>query len=158
ASVLIVSDAAADDLTGAVPVPSLLAVGAVQQRLLREGLATRTSLVADTGELVDSHQAAALLGYGADAICPRLTLAAVASFGQDPAVAQDHYRDALTEGVFKVMSKMGISVLDAYRGAQIFEAVGLDEEVVDLCFAGTPSPLGGIGLDDLGCDALERHL
>jgi glutamate synthase domain-containing protein 2/glutamate synthase domain-containing protein 1/glutamate synthase domain-containing protein 3 len=140
-----------------VPVPSLLAVGAVQQRLLREGLATLTSLVADTGEPVDSHQAAALLGYGADAVCPRLTLATAATLGPDPAAAQVRYRDALTEGVFKVMSKMGISVLDAYRGAQIFEAVGLDDEVVDLCFAGTPSPLGGIGLDELACDGLERH-
>ena len=157
ACLLVISDAGADELSDAVPVPSLLAVGAVQQRLLREGLATRTSVVADTGEPVDSHQAAALLGYGADAICPRLTLAAVAALDQDPAAAQDRYRDALTEGVFKVMSKMGISVLDAYRGAQIFEAVGLDEEVVDLCFAGTPSPLGGIGLDELAADALDRH-
>jgi glutamate synthase (ferredoxin) len=158
AGLLVVSDAAADQARAQVPVPSLLAVGAVQQRLLREGMATRTGLVADTGEPVDSHQAAALLGFGADAICPRLTLATVAGLDPDPAAAQDRYREALTEGVFKVMSKMGISVLDAYRGAQIFEAVGLDEEVVDLCFTGTPSPLGGIGLDDLGCDALERHL
>jgi glutamate synthase domain-containing protein 2/glutamate synthase domain-containing protein 1/glutamate synthase domain-containing protein 3 len=157
ACLLVISDAAADELPEAVPVPSLLAVGTTQQRLLREGLATRTSVVADTGEPVDSHQAAALLGYGADAICPRLTLAAAATLDQDPAAAQDRYRDALTEGVFKVMSKMGISVLDAYRGAQIFEAVGLDEEVVDLCFAGTPSPLGGIGLDELAADALDRH-
>jgi glutamate synthase domain-containing protein 2/glutamate synthase domain-containing protein 1/glutamate synthase domain-containing protein 3 len=157
ACLLVVSDAAAEADPDRVPVPSLLAVGAVQQRLLREGLATLTSLVADTGEPVDSHQAAALLGYGADAICPRLTLATAAGLGQDPAAAQDRYRHALEEGVFKVMSKMGISVLDAYRGAQIFEAVGLDEEVVDLCFAGTPSPLGGIGLDELAADALERH-
>jgi len=157
ACLLVVSDAAADELETAVPVPSLLAVGAVQQRLLREGLATTTSVVADTGEPVDSHQAAALLGYGADAICPRLTLAAAATMDPDPAAAQDRYRSALTEGVFKIMSKMGISVLDAYRGAQIFEAVGLDDEVVDLCFAGTPSPLGGIGLDELAADALDRH-
>ncbi|HEV3503979.1 MAG TPA: glutamate synthase-related protein, partial [Actinomycetes bacterium] len=172
ACLLVISDGAADGPEGsgeprrgapvnrsssAVPVPSLLAVGAVQQRLLRDGLATRTSVVADTGEPVDSHQAAALLGYGADAICPRLTLATAASLAQDPSSGQDRYREALTEGVFKVMSKMGISVLDAYRGAQIFEAVGLDDEVVDLCFAGTPSPLGGIGLDDLATDALERH-
>jgi glutamate synthase domain-containing protein 2/glutamate synthase domain-containing protein 1/glutamate synthase domain-containing protein 3 len=156
-SLLVVSDAPAEQAGQRVPVPSLLAVGAVQQRLLREGLATRTSLVADTGEPVDSHQAAALLGYGADAICPRLTLATTATLDPDPAAAQDRYRDALTEGVFKVMSKMGISVLDAYRGAQIFEAVGLAEEVVDLCLAGTPSPLGGIGLDELACDALDRH-
>ncbi|HJW64722.1 MAG TPA: glutamate synthase-related protein, partial [Actinomycetes bacterium] len=109
------------------------------------------------GEPVDSHQAATLLGYGADALCPRLTLAIAATVDPDPAAAQDRYRNALTEGVFKIMSKMGISVLDAYRGAQIFEAVGLDEEVVDLCFAGTPSPLGGIGFDELACDALDRY-
>jgi glutamate synthase domain-containing protein 2/glutamate synthase domain-containing protein 1/glutamate synthase domain-containing protein 3 len=161
AGLLVVSDAAAGPegpgFGGRVPVPSLLAVGAVQQRLLREGLATRTSLVADTGEPCDSHQAAALLGYGADAICPRLTLVTVAGLDQDPAAAQDRYLHALEEGVFKVMSKMGISVLDAYRGAQIFEAVGLHAEVIELCFAGTPSPLGGIGFDELACDALERH-
>jgi glutamate synthase (ferredoxin) len=157
ACLLVATDRAADAQRERVPVPSLLAIGAVQQRLLREGLATRTSVVADTGEPVDSHQAATLLGYGADAICPRLTLATVAGLGQEPAAAQERYRNALTEGVFKIMSKMGISVLDAYRGAQIFEAVGLDEEVVDLCFAGTPSPLGGIGLDELAHDALDRH-
>jgi glutamate synthase domain-containing protein 2/glutamate synthase domain-containing protein 1/glutamate synthase domain-containing protein 3 len=143
-----------------VAVPSLLAVGAVQQRLLREGLATRTSVVADTGEPCDAHQAAALLGYGADAVCPRLTLVTVASLAEGAdgaaAAAQDRYVHALEEGVFKVMSKMGISVLDAYRGAQIFEAVGLDDEVVETCFAGTASPLGGIGFDELACDALDR--
>jgi glutamate synthase domain-containing protein 2/glutamate synthase domain-containing protein 1/glutamate synthase domain-containing protein 3 len=142
-----------------VAVPSLLAVGAVQQRLLRHGLATRTSLVADTAEPCDSHQAAALLGYGADAVCPRLTLVTVAALagGSGAAAAQERYVHALEEGVFKVMSKMGISVLDAYRGAQIFEAVGLDDEVVEVCFAGTASPLGGLGFDELACDALDRH-
>src|SRR6266540_3271844 len=106
------------------------------------------------------EEAAALLGYGADAICPRLTLATVAALAPDgaqAAAAQDRYVHALEEGVFKVMSKMGISVLDAYRGAQIFEAVGLDDEVVEACFAGTASPLGGIGFDELACDALDRH-
>jgi glutamate synthase domain-containing protein 2/glutamate synthase domain-containing protein 1/glutamate synthase domain-containing protein 3 len=158
AGLLVISDQGVEENPRRAPVPALLAVGAVQQRLLREGLATRTSLVADTGEPVDSHQAAALLGYGADAICPRLTLVTAAALDQDPAAAQDRYLHALEEGVFKVMSKMGITVLDAYRGAQIFEAVGLDEEIVDLCFAGTPSPLGGIGLDELACDALDRFL
>jgi glutamate synthase domain-containing protein 2/glutamate synthase domain-containing protein 3 len=158
AGLLIVSDAAAGP--EGVPVPSLLAVGAVQQELLHHGLATRTSLAADTGEPCDSHQAAALLGYGADAICPRLTLvtvAAMAADGAQAAAAQDRYVHALEEGVFKIMSKMGISVLDSYRGAQIFEAVGLDDEVVEACFAGTASPLGGIGFDELACDALDRH-
>ncbi len=144
---------------GRVPVPSLLAVGAVQQRLLREGLATQTSLVADSGEPCDSHHAAALLGYGADAICPRLTLRTVAALAgeQEAAAAQDHYVHALEEGVFKIMSKMGISVLDAYRGAQIFEAVGLDAEVVATCFAGTPSPIGGAGFTELACEVLDRQ-
>jgi glutamate synthase domain-containing protein 2/glutamate synthase domain-containing protein 1/glutamate synthase domain-containing protein 3 len=157
AGLLVVSDAGRGPHR--VPVPSLLAVGAVQQQLLRHGLATRTSLVADTGEPCDSHQAAALLGYGADAICPRLTLTTVAALapGDEAAAAQDRYLHALEEGVFKVMSKMGISVLDAYRGAQIFEAVGLDDEVVEACFAGTASPLGGIGFDELARDALDRH-
>ena len=148
-----------DAVGGRVPVPSLLAVGAVQQRLLREGLATQTSLVADSGEPCDSHHAAALLGYGADAICPRLTLRTVAALAgeQEAAAAQDHYVHALEEGVFKIMSKMGISVLDAYRGAQIFEAVGLDAEVVATCFAGTPSPIGGAGFTELACEALDRQ-
>ena len=143
---------------GRVPVPSLLAVGAVQHHLLRAGLATRTSLVAATGEPCDSHQAAALLGYGADAVCPALTLATVAELVEDdPAGARARYQLALEEGVFKVMSKMGISTLDSYRGAQIFEATGLDAEVVGTCFAGTSSPLGGVGFDELAADVLARH-
>jgi glutamate synthase domain-containing protein 2/glutamate synthase domain-containing protein 1/glutamate synthase domain-containing protein 3 len=162
AGLLVVSDECAGGHApgdpGRVPVPALLAVGAVQQHLLRAGLATRTSLVAATGEPCDAHQAAALLGYGADAICPGLTLATVAGLVEDdPAGAQARYVHALEEGVFKVMSKMGISTLDSYRGAQIFEAVGLDAEVVATCFAGTASPLGGVGFAELAADALARH-
>jgi glutamate synthase domain-containing protein 2/glutamate synthase domain-containing protein 1/glutamate synthase domain-containing protein 3 len=157
ADLLAVSDAAAETRADRVPVPALLAVGAVQQRLLAEGLATRTSLLADTGEPVDAHLAAVLLGYGADAICPRLALATVAGLGDDPAAAQSRYLAAVEEGVFKIMAKLGISVLDAYRGAQLFEAVGLDAEVVATCLAGTSSPLGGIGFDELAADALARH-
>jgi glutamate synthase (ferredoxin) len=140
-------------------VPALLAIGAVQHRLVRAGLATAASLVADTCEPVDAHHAAALLGYGAGAICPRLGLATAAGLAKDgdPAGAQARYLHAVEEGVFKVMSKMGISTLDSYRGAQIFEAVGLDAEVVGACFAGTASPLGGIGFDELGEDVLARH-
>jgi glutamate synthase (ferredoxin) len=151
-------DGSGQGCPGRVPVPSLLAVGAVQHHLLRAGLATHTSLVAATGEPCDSHQAAALLGYGADGICPALTLATVAELVEgDPDGAQARYMLALEEGVFKVMSKMGISTLDSYRGAQIFEANGLDAEVVDTCFAGTASPLGGVGFDDLAADVLARH-
>jgi glutamate synthase domain-containing protein 2/glutamate synthase domain-containing protein 1/glutamate synthase domain-containing protein 3 len=152
------ADGRAQDDHGRVPVPSLLAVGAVQRHLLQAGLATRTSLVAATGEPCDIHQTAALLGYGADAICPALTLASVAELVEsDPDGAQVRYVHALEEGVFKVMSKMGISTVDSYRGAQIFEHLGLDAEVVDTCFAGQRSPLGGVGFDDLAADVLARH-
>src|SRR6266536_1469109 len=156
---LVVSDRAAGPGGERAPVPALLAAGAVQHRLVRAGLATRASLVADTGEPVDAHHAAALLGYGAGAICPRLGLATAAGLAKDgdAAGAQARYLHAVEEGVFKVMSKMGISTLDSYRGAQIFEAVGLGAEVIDTCFTGTASPLGGIGFDELGEDVLARH-
>jgi glutamate synthase domain-containing protein 2/glutamate synthase domain-containing protein 1/glutamate synthase domain-containing protein 3 len=158
AGVLVLSDLAAEADRGRAPVPALLALGAVQHRLVRAGLATRSSLVVDTGEPVDAHHAAALLGYGAGAICPRLSLATAAGLGKDggAAGAQTSYLHAVEEGVFKVMSKMGISTLDSYRGAQIFEAVGLHAEVIEACFAGTASPLGGIGFDELGADVLAR--
>jgi glutamate synthase (ferredoxin) len=159
AGLLVVRDQAGGAGTGRAPVPALLAVGAVQHRLVRAGLATAASLVVDTSEPVDAHHAAALLGYGAGAICPRLGLAAAAGLAKDgdAAAAQARYLHAVEEGVFKVMSKMGISTLDSYRGAQIFEAVGLDAEVIGICFAGTASPLGGIGFDELGEDVLARH-
>src|SRR6266545_4991285 len=138
AGLLVVRDQAGGDGSGRAPVPALLAIGAVQHRLVRAGLATRASLVADTCEPVDAHHAAALLGYGAGAICPRLGLATAAGLTKDgdTAAAQARYLHAVEEGVFKVMSKMGISTLDSYRGAQIFEAVGFDE---------------------LGADVLARH-
>jgi glutamate synthase domain-containing protein 2/glutamate synthase domain-containing protein 1/glutamate synthase domain-containing protein 3 len=159
AGLLVISDLDGGPGSCRAPVPALLAVGAVQHRLVRAGLATATSLVVDTREPVDAHHAAALLGYGADAICPRLGLATVAGLGKDgePAAAQARYLEAVEEGVFKVMSKMGISTLDSYRGAQIFEVLGLDAEVVDTCFAGTSSPLGGIGFEELGQDVLDRQ-
>jgi len=160
AGLLVISDRAAEADPALAPVPALLAVGAVQHRLVRAGLATRLSMVTDTGEPVDAHHAAGLLGYGAGAICPRLSLATAAGLGKDgdAAAAQSRYLHAVEEGVFKVMSKMGISTLDSYRGAQIFEAVGLDAEVVETCFDGTASPLGGLGFDELGEDVLARLL
>ena len=158
AGLLVIRDQAPAGGSARAPMPALLAIGAVQHRLVRAGLATAASLVADTCEPVDAHHAAALLGYGAGAICPRLGLATAAGLARDgdAAAAQARYLHAVEEGVFKVMSKMGISTLDSYRGAQIFEAVGLDAEVVGVCFAGTASPLGGIGFDELGSDVLTR--
>jgi glutamate synthase (ferredoxin) len=148
------------------PVPSLLALGAVVHRLVDDGVRSQASIVVDAGDARDVHQVACLLGYGADAVVPRVALETIAELcaagrigGDAPGVevAQARYRCALEEGVRKVMSKMGIATLDAYRGGQVFETVGLDAEVVDRCLTGTPAVLGGRGLLDLGADVLARH-
>src|SRR5205085_1538219 len=128
------------------------------------GLRMNTSLVVQADEARDSHYVACLLGYGADAVCPGLALETVASEADNNAdselvgpEAQARLQGAMEDGVLKVMSKMGISTVDSYRGAQIFEAIGLGPEVVDVCFTGTPSVIGGIGWRELGEDALARH-
>jgi glutamate synthase domain-containing protein 2/glutamate synthase domain-containing protein 1/glutamate synthase domain-containing protein 3 len=160
---LLVSDRSLED--GRAPIPILLASGAVHQRLVAAGLRTRASLLVESDEPRETHHFATLLGYGADAICPTLaleTMAALAAadkIGGDhppPDVAQRRFREAVEDGLLKVMSKMGISDVASYRGAQIFEAVGLAQEVIDLAFAGTPSPLSGIGLAELEAEALAR--
>jgi glutamate synthase domain-containing protein 1 len=146
------------------PIPSLLAVGAVHQALTDERLRSLTSLVAVADDVFDVHAFAALLGYGADAICPRLALASVAAEadqGEDGDAtspeAQIFYQAAVEAGVLKILSKMGICTIDSYRGAQIFEVVGLAPEVVDVCFTGTPNVVGGIGWTALGEDVMARH-
>jgi glutamate synthase domain-containing protein 2/glutamate synthase domain-containing protein 1/glutamate synthase domain-containing protein 3 len=146
------------------PIPSLLATGAVHHALVTAGVRSLTSLVVVADDARDVHHLACLLGYGADAICPRLALASVAAeadssedsdlLSQD---AQERFHAAAEDGVLKVMSKMGISAVDSYRGAQIFEVVGLGPEVVEQCFAGTPSVTGGLGWTALGEDALANH-
>ncbi|MDQ3679446.1 MAG: glutamate synthase large subunit [Actinomycetota bacterium] len=146
------------------PVPSLLAMGAIHHRLIASGLRSDTSLVVVADDARDVHHMACLLGYGADAICPRLallTVAADADASEDSDMlsteAQERYHAAVEDGVLKVLSKMGISTVDSYRGAQIFEIVGLGQDVVDVCFAGTTSTVGGLGWDALGEDALSQH-
>jgi glutamate synthase (ferredoxin) len=145
-------------------VPALLAAGAVHHRLISRGLRDRTSLVVVGDDVRDVHYVACLLGCGADAICPRLALEAVAADAdesEDSALtspeAQDNLQAALEDGVLKILSKMGISTVDSYRGAQIFEAIGLGREVVDVCFTGMPTPVSGLGWTALGEDALARH-
>jgi len=164
AGIVVVSDVGADDERCRIPI--LLAVGAVHQHLLDVGLRTRTSVVAETDEARETHDAATLLGYGADAIVPRLVLQTIVDLadegrigGDNPtaSVAQERYRNAVEDGVLKIMSKMGISVLDSYRSAQIFEALGLGEDVVERCFTGTVSVLGGLTLEDLAEDVLAQH-
>jgi glutamate synthase (ferredoxin) len=147
------------------PVPMLLALGAVHHRLVARGLRTLATLVVETDEAREAHQVACLLGYGAEAICPRLALETVAALaaadkvGGDrphPDEAQRRFRAAVEDGVLKIMSKMGIADVAAYCGAQVFDVVGLAPEVVELCFVGTPSPVGGIGFAELEREALTR--
>jgi len=147
------------------PIPMLLAVAAVHQHLIRTGHRTRTSIVVETDEAREVHHFACLLGYGAEAICPRLALMSIAELVERGRLGEDisraeafmRYRAAVEEGVLKIMSKMGISPTESYRGAQIFDAIGLGQDLVDTYFTGTPSPLGGIGLEEIAKDALRRH-
>ncbi|MGQ0744866.1 MAG: glutamate synthase large subunit [Acidimicrobiales bacterium] len=146
------------------PIPALAATGAVHHRLVEAGLRPAASLVVRTNDCRDVHYTACLLGYGADAVCPELALATVAAEADanlDSDIsgpeAQQRLQAATEDGVMKIMSKMGISSVDSYRGAQIFEIIGLGPEVVDLCFAGTPSVVGGLGWAELGADVLARH-
>ncbi|MEO8450511.1 MAG: glutamate synthase large subunit [Gemmatimonadota bacterium] len=142
---------------GRAPVPMLLAVGAVRQHLVRQGLRARVGLVAEAGDAFDPHHIAALVGYGAEAVHPWLALETAATVGDGAAANPARFRDALEKSLLKVLSKMGISTLSSYCGAQIFEALGLGAEVIDRCFAGTVSPLGGLGWLELGADVLARH-
>ncbi len=160
--ILIVDDGGVNDERAAVP--ALLATGAVHSRLVAAGLRSDTSLVISSDDARDTHYIACLLGYGADAICPGLALETVAheaDYNADVELsgpeAQERLQAAMEDGVLKIMSKMGISTVDSYRGAQIFEAIGLGPSVIDVCFPGTPSVVGGIGWDELGEDALTRH-
>jgi glutamate synthase domain-containing protein 2/glutamate synthase domain-containing protein 1/glutamate synthase domain-containing protein 3 len=146
-------------------VPALLALSAVHTHLSEAGLRTRCSLLVESDEPRDTHAIACLLGYGADAICPRLALETVALMAADdkvggdrpsPDEAQGRLLGALEEGVLKVMSKMGISDVASYRGARLFEAVGLDRNLCRDVLGGTPSAIGGAGLERFELEALER--
>jgi glutamate synthase domain-containing protein 2/glutamate synthase domain-containing protein 1/glutamate synthase domain-containing protein 3 len=163
-SILILSDRHVDAFRA--PIPALLAVGAVHQHLVREGTRTRVGILVESGEPREVHHLALLLGYGASAVNPYLafeTLDEMAAIGLlpeaiDPAKARTNYIKALKKGLLKVMSKMGISTMLSYHGAQIFEALGIGHEVIDRHFTGTPSRLGGIGIDEIAEEARQRHL
>ena len=148
-TVLVVSDREADAASAAIPM--LLATGAVHQRLLREGLRTKVALVAEAGDAWDVHHFATLFGYGAEAVHPWLALQ---SAGGE---AGAKYRAAAEHGLLKILSKMGISTLRSYAGAQLFEALGLGGALVDRCLTGTASVIGGIGFSEIAEDLLARH-
>ncbi|HWL64395.1 MAG TPA: glutamate synthase large subunit, partial [Actinomycetota bacterium] len=161
--VVIVSDRSMN--ADRVPIPSALAAGAVHHHLVDEGLRSAASIVVDADDPRDSHHIACLLTNGADAVCPRLALQSLAELARRGRLggevpfdqAQRNFLSAIEDGLLKIMSKMGISTLDSYRGAQIIEAMGLGHDVVDLCFTGIASALGGLSLEELGADALLRH-
>ncbi|ELT96170.1 hypothetical protein CAPTEDRAFT_177943 [Capitella teleta] len=148
-----------------VPISSLLALGAVHHHLIRKKLRMKVGLIVESGEIREVHDMCVLLGYGADAFCPYLvfeTCTALRRQGKlDPPIEDQeiycNYVAAAARGISKVMAKMGISTLHSYKGAQIFEAIGLAKDVIDKCFVGTASRIGGSSFDILALEALHRH-
>ena len=153
-NVLIITDRKVD--SERVAIPALLATSAIHQHLIRAGLRTSTGLVVETGSAREVHHFALLGGYGAEAIHPYLALETLHTLG-DPEKAVKNYIKAIGKGLNKVMSKMGISTYMSYTGAQIFEAVGLNSELVNKYFRGTPSNIEGVGIFQLAEEALRVH-
>jgi glutamate synthase (ferredoxin) len=161
-NVLVLSDRGVNREFAAIP--AQLAVSALHHYLIREGLRLRVSLVLETGEAREVHHFSLLIGYGASAINPYLafeTLDGMINGGLltrvDHKTACKNFAKAATKGVVKVMSKMGISAIQSYHGAQVFEAVGLSQEVIDEYFTGTASRIGGVGMDVIAQEVLMRH-
>ncbi len=181
ARLLVISDRSADKDNA--PIPTLLAVGAVRRYLMDNGLRLRLGIVAETGDAWDIHHFASLIGYGCEVVYPWLALQSVSALfdrpseeageaggagkrvsrydtaGERPSPEQARrkFRAAAEKGILKIMSKMGISVLPSYCGAQIFECLGLGDEVIQRCFRSTESAIGGVGFEELAEDVLLRH-
>ncbi len=161
ATIIVLSDREVDERYA--PVPMMLAIGATHHHLIDEGIRLRASIVAVSGEARDSHDLACLLGYGASAVNPYLAIDQVRALAEqgvvnlDPVVAQENYRSALQSGLLKVMSKMGICTVSAYRGSELFESIGLNDEVRALSFRYTPSRMSGFGFVDIAERVLRLH-
>ncbi len=163
ARIVVLSDRHADATWA--PIPSLLLTSAVHHHLIREKTRTQVGLVVEAGDVREVHHVALLIGYGAAAVNPYLAMESVEDLAREgvhlPDIAPDkavhNLVKALGKGVLKVMSKMGVSTVASYTGAQIFEAVGLGGELVDRYFTGTTSRLGGVGLDVLAEEVARRH-
>jgi glutamate synthase (NADPH/NADH) large chain len=150
-----------------VPVSTLLAAGAVHQHLVKHSERTRIGIVVETGEAREVHHHCMLIGYGVDAINPYLAFEALWQSQREGLLPGDQYDDddkivaayrkGVAKGMLKVMAKMGISTLQSYKGAQIFEGVGIADEVIERCFKGTPSRVAGVGFDVLAEEAIRRH-
>ncbi len=168
ARIIILSDRNSDAANA--PIPSLLLTSAVHHHLIRQKKRTLVGLIAECGDAREVHHMALLIGYGAAAINPYLAFESIDDMilnedglglhglgGMDPVKARKNYIKAAGKGVLKVMSKMGVSTVASYTGAQIFEAIGLSNDLVDEFFTGTVSRLGGIGLDDVAAEVAARH-
>ncbi|MDZ8106086.1 MAG: glutamate synthase large subunit [Nostoc sp. DedQUE12a] len=174
AKILILSDRPNDGIsTEYTYIPPLLAVGAVHHHLIREGLRMKTSLIANTAQCWSTHHFACLIGYGAGAVCPYMALDTVRDWWSDPKTqklmglekipsisldqALGNYRKAVESGLLKILSKMGISLLSSYQAAQIFEAIGIGKDLIDLGFRGTTSRIGGLSISELADEVLSFH-
>jgi glutamate synthase (NADPH/NADH) large chain len=162
ATFLVLSDR--DSNPTLAPIPSLLLTSAVQHHLVRTGRRTHAALVVEAGDVREVHHVALLIGYGASAVNPYLAMESAEDLvvrdvvgGVDASEATDNLIHALGKGLMKIMSKMGISTVASYRGSQLFEAVGLSEDLVESWFPGTTSRLGGIGLDVIAQETADRH-
>ena len=146
-----------------VAIPSLLAVSAVHHSLINVGKRVQTALIVESGEIREVMHAALLLGYGASALCPYLTYAILddlvkkGKIQENYATAEDNYIKAVKKGLFKIMAKMGISTIRSYRGAKIFESIGLSESLLKTYFGTEVSTIGGIGLEKIAQDAITFH-
>lgn len=161
-NILILSDRKEDSYDAAIP--SLLAVSAVQHHLIKEKTRTKVSIIVETGEARETMHFALLLGYGATAVNPYLAFETIEYMvnegdieGVNVEKAKNNYVKAVYDGLLKILSRMGICTLESYHGAQIFEAVGLNKEFIDMYFEGTPSRIGGIGIDAVAREVLIRH-
>lgn len=161
-NIIILSDRGTDETRA--PIPSLLATAGLHHFLVRKGLRTRVGLIIETGEPREVHHFALLIGYGAGAVNPYMAFETLDDMIRqnilektDHAKAVSNFCKAVKKGIVKVMSKMGISTIQSYRGAQIFEAIGLNREVVDTYFTNTASRIEGIGLDIICEETLKRH-
>jgi glutamate synthase (ferredoxin) len=172
--ILILSDGVRDGLGAEYSyIPPLLAVGAVHHHLIREGLRMKASLIVNTAQCWNTHHFGCLIGYGASAVCPYLTLETVRHWWSDPKTQQfmergkipaitleqalENYRKAIEGGILKILSKMGISLLTSYQGAQIFEAIGIGQDLLELGFYGTTSRVGGLSISELAQEVLSFH-
>ncbi len=159
ASLIVLSDRDLD--ADSAPIPMLLATAAVHHHLIRQRKRMQVSLICDTGEPREDHHFACLIGYGATLIHPHLIFHSLAEHAQaqdqNPDTAIKNYLQALESGLLKIMSKLGVCPIASYQGAQLFEAFGLDQDLIDECFTGTPSRVGGVGWRTIAASVLTFH-